>query len=111
MVTRKLEKADWEGYFDQVSKTLTVRTVEIEVGSLAIGDQIAASWAPLRGLTYDPKGDLLEVQMPEHDHLIHRPQEIHVVEQGDGLAMIETVDGDGVKQIIRLNAPLQLTAG
>jgi len=108
MATRKLEKADWEGYFDRMSKTLTVRTVEIEVGSLAIGDQIAVEWAPLRGLTYDPKGDLLEVQLAEHDHLIRQPQEIYVVEEADGLAMVETIDG--VKQIIRLNAPLQLTS-
>lgn len=108
MATRQLDKTEWRAYFDHVSATLGTREVEIEVASLPLGDQIAARSVILRGLTYDPKSDILEVTTDKVDHMISKPQEIHVKETYDGVESVEVLDADGAKQIIQLTAPLAL---
>jgi hypothetical protein len=44
------------------------------------------------------------------DHLIHKPREIHVDDGPEGLAALEIVDTDDVKQIVKLRSPLRLPA-
>lgn len=71
MATAKLDKAAWQKTFDQMSKTQLVgKQVEIEVTALDIGDQIWQEWIQLLGITYDLKGDLIEIFVspakPEH---------------------------------------------
>lgn len=112
MAIRKLDKPEWQPYFNFVSKALTQRRVEIEieieVASLAVGDQIAAEWIKLHGLVYDPREDILEVATEGVDHLINHPQDIFVDEAEDGLTVIEIIAPDDVRLIIKLKAPLQL---
>jgi Family of unknown function (DUF5335) len=55
MTVRKLDKANWHAFFDFISKLLEGKQVEIEVASLALGDQVAAEWLPSLGLVHDPK--------------------------------------------------------
>jgi hypothetical protein len=108
MATSKLEKAAWQPYFDQVSKTLVGKQAEIEVASLQIGDQIEAEWVPLLGISYDPKSDIVEVLVEDLDHLIHKPVEIYIDQGPAGLTSLEVIDADDVRQIIRLRDPLML---
>lgn len=108
MTTRKLDKSEWHGYFDRLSRRLGPSRIEIEVGSLALGEQVAAEWLPLGGITYDPKNDLLELVMETVDHLIRAPREIYVEETVAGLAAIEVLDGGDTKQIIRFKPPVLL---
>jgi len=110
MATRKLDKEQWKTFFDRVSKTLEGKQAEIEVASLALGDQIEAEWLPLLGLAYDPKDDLFEVALDGVDHMIPKPREIYVDDGVGGLMSIEIVDADGTKQIIKLRDPLMLPA-
>lgn len=110
MAIRKLEKSKWRTFFDGISKLLEGKRAEIEVASLALGDQIEAEWLPLLGLTYDPKDDLFEVALDGVDHLILKPREIHLDDDVGGLMSIEIVDADGAKQIIKLRDPLMLPA-
>ena len=42
MTIRKLEKSKWHAFFDGLSKMLEGKRAEIEVASLALGDQIEA---------------------------------------------------------------------
>ena len=77
MTVRKLDKANWDTFFDFISKLLEGKQVEIEVASLALGDQVAAEWLPLLGLVYDPKDDLVEVALDGVDHMIPKPREIY----------------------------------
>ena len=63
MASRTLSKPEWESYCDRISKGLVGKRAQIEVTSLALGDQIAAKWLPLLGITYDPKDDLLEIAL------------------------------------------------
>ena len=108
MPTRKLDKAEWEAYFNRVSEGLEDAEAEIEVMSLALGDQIEAEWLPLYGVTYDRKDDLVEVALENLDHMIAKPREIYVDEQGDMLVNIEVVDAGGVRQIVRFREKLAL---
>lgn len=108
MATVKLEKATWQRYFDQVSKTLGGKQAEIEIASLSIGDQIEAEWVPLLGISYDPKNDLVEILLEGLDHLVRKPREIYVEQGPLGLASMEVIDADDVRQIIKLRDPLML---
>jgi hypothetical protein len=110
MATRKLDKKEWRSFFDRVSSTLEGKEAEIEVVSLRLGDQVEAEWLPLLGIAYDPHDDLVEVALEDLDHLIPKPRELYVEEGPGGLAALEVVDSDDVKQIIKLRNPLMLAA-
>jgi hypothetical protein len=110
MTIRKLEKSKWRAFFDGISKLLEGKQAEIEVASLALGDQLEAEWLRLLGLVYDPKDDLFEVMLDGVDHMVPQPREIYVDDGVAGLMSIEIVDADGAKQIIKLRDPLMLPA-
>lgn len=102
MTARKLDKIQWRTFFDDFSKALEGKQAEIEVASLALGNQLEAEWLPLYGIAYDAKDDLVEVALEGLDHMIRKPREIYV-EGGVGtLESLEIVDADGVKQVVRL---------
>lgn len=108
MSIRQLQRSEWQAYCDRISKGLEGKRAQIEVAALPLGDQIAAKWVPIIGITYDPKDDILEVALEGLDHIIHKPRSLAVDESGAGLASLEIVDGDGRKQIVRLQEPLML---
>lgn len=108
MVTSKLEKAQWQSFFDRVSKALTGKQAEIEVNSLSIGSQVEAEWLPFHGITYDPRNDIVEVVVEGLDHLIHNPTEIFVRHDTVDLDSVEVIDRDDVRQIVKLRNPLML---
>ena len=110
MTARKLDKKEWKAFFDGVSKVLGVKQAEIEVLSLDLGDQVEAEWLPLLGLTYDPKGDVLDVALEGLDHLISKPREIYVEDGNVGLASLAIVDAEGARQIVKLRDPMALPA-
>ena len=87
MAARALAKAEWQTYCDHVSKGLAGKRAHIEVTGLSLGDQVAAKWLPLFGITYDPKDDLLEIALEGFDHLIHKPHDIYVDDGPDGLSV------------------------
>jgi Family of unknown function (DUF5335) len=107
MATRKLDKEQWKTFFDRVSKMLEGKQAEIEVASLSLGDQVQAEWLPLHGITYDPKGDLMEVTLEGLDHLIAKPCEVYVQDGTMGLESVEIIDADGIKQIVKLRDELK----
>ena len=108
METRKLDRSNWQSFFDIYSDMLSGKHAEIEVASLSIGDQIEAGWLYLRGLTYDPKNDVIEIALESLDHMIYRPREVYLAFGPDGLSSIEVTDQDGVQRIVRLRAPYAL---
>lgn len=110
MATTKLDQAVWQRTFDQLSKTALVgKEVEIEVTGLSIGDQIEQEWIALLGMSYDPRSDRIEILVEGLDHLIAKPREVWIDVGPAGLASMEVIDADDVRQIIRLREPLMLT--
>ena len=110
MTARKLNRNEWKPFFDGISKVLGAKQAEIEVLSLDLGDQVEADWLPLLGLSYDSKGDVLDVALEGLDHLIRKPREIYVEDGGIGLASFAIVDAEGARQIVKLRDPLALPA-
>jgi uncharacterized protein YuzE len=108
MTAQPLPKTEWQGYCDRVSKRLLGKPAEIKVTGLVFGDQVAVKWLPLLGITYDPKGDLVEIALEGVDHLIRQPQEISVEYDSGGLTAMEIVDADQRRQILKLRNPLML---
>jgi hypothetical protein len=110
MTIRKLEKKEWRPLLDLVSKAIEGKEAEIEVASLDLGDQVAAEWLPLLGITYDPNDDLVEVALDGLDHMINHPREIYLDNGAGAVTSIEIVDSEGAKQIVRLKDQLALPA-
>jgi hypothetical protein len=82
----KLDKKQWRAFFDGVTSMLEGKRAEIEVASLRLGDQIEAEWLPLLGISHDPKDDVVEVALEGLDHLIPKPREIYIDDDGLRLA-------------------------
>lgn len=108
MATRKLDKAEWHGFLDVMTKALVGKRAEIEVDSLTLGSQIEAEWLPLLGIVYDPKDDIVKIALEGHDHLIPKPRELYVDIGAGGLTSLEIVAGDSAQQIVKLRDPLML---
>jgi Family of unknown function (DUF5335) len=110
MTTRKLDKKEWHAFFDGVTRMLEGKQAEIEVTALHLGDQVAAAWLPLIGITYDPADDIVEVALEGLDHLIPKPREISIEDGSEGIVALEIIDADDVRQIVKLRDPLMLPA-
>lgn len=106
----KIEKPEWETFFDTLSKGLLGMRAEIEVASLSLGDQIEAEWLPLLGIAYDPKDDIIEIALDGLDHLIYSPRELYADTGVGALLSFEVIDADEVSQIVMLREPLMLPA-
>lgn len=108
MATHQLQRAQWQPYFDRVSRTLSGERAEIETVGLSVGDQINQEWTLLNGLAYDPKDDVFEIVTETLDHLIYRPKEIYVDEAGTALRSVEVIDAGGNHQIVKLRQPISI---
>ncbi len=108
---RTIPKTEWRPFFDQMSKELLGKRAEVEVASLDLGDQVIAEWIPLVGITYEPNDDVLDVALNGANHLIRRPQQIAIDEAPTGgITSVAVTSGDGASHVIRLKAPVMLTA-
>lgn len=107
MAVLKLDKKEWAVYFDTFSKKFLKdeqpEYVEIRVMSEEIGVQPETQWTLLKGISYDPKGDVLDVSVDQLNRRIFHPTEIYVDEEDNGwLTSIEVVEQDGTKDIIEI---------
>lgn len=110
MAAEQIERTRRSAFFDNLTNTLLGKQAEIEVAALDLGDQIEAQWAPLIGITYDERDDLIEVALEQLDHLIRSPRAIFIDEGVGGIVAIAIDDSDGHRHIIRLKDPLALPA-
>ena len=106
-----LDKKDWDKELAKLWKILDGREVEVEVEALNLGDQIEAEHVPLKGLSYDPKDDVVQVWVGDIDHLIHHPQKIMVVYDADErLIAIDITDAEGEQHLISTKEPVEVVA-
>jgi hypothetical protein len=105
MATEKLEKPDWQRFFDRLSSTLAGRRGSIEILAPDLGDQFAAEGVELIGIGYDPKDDALDIALKGLDHRIQAPREIQVERTAAGIAAIQAIDDEGRRQIVHLDPP------
>jgi hypothetical protein len=110
VMNRKMERGEWQSYFDRLSRGLGAQQAELEVDALGVGAQVAHDWANVQGIAYDPKDDRVEVVIEDLDHMIPKPKEIWVDETAGAVANVEVVDGEGQHHIVKFRSPLALPA-
>jgi hypothetical protein len=102
MAARKLEHSQWKDYFDTFSKKHKSAIVNLEISGAEIGDQTEIRWQPLKGMSHDPKKDLLTIYTEDIDHTITKAKDIFIEERAGFPETIEIIDGDNNKQILKL---------
>jgi len=106
-----LDRQDWDKELAKLWRILDGREVEVEVEALNLGDQMEAEHVPLKGLSYDPKDDVVQVWVGDIDHLIHHPQKIMVVYDSDErLIAIDITDREGEQHLISTKEPVEVAA-
>ncbi|MDH3635133.1 MAG: DUF5335 domain-containing protein [Gammaproteobacteria bacterium] len=108
MQTREIEKDNWQSFFDQVSRVLQGKLIQIEVDSLELGAQTELDKLSLNGLTYDKKDDAFIISTEEIEHVIHSPKQIFVADGTEGINSLQVRSADGTEQIISFVEPLAL---
>ena len=102
MTTRKLERAQWQQYFDDVAKRVPAMRVAVSVMGEDLGVQPGTEDASLIGISYDHNDDILTIDTPNMSHRVTHPSEIYVREEAGTLTSIEAMTSDGTKQVIEL---------
>jgi hypothetical protein len=107
MPIRKLEPTEWKVFFDTYSRNVLMSDrpeyADLRLLSGTLGNLEGTSWLPLRGITWDPGNEILEIILEDLDHLVARPSEIYVEQDGDGaIRSMEIVEKDGTKQILEM---------
>jgi hypothetical protein len=110
VAVHRIDRRGWQAFLDTFTRALVGKRAEIEVVSLDLGDQIAAEWLPLLGISYDQKNDMVVIALDGVDHMIRSPREIHADNVAGALIALEIVDGENRHQIIRFKEPLALPA-
>lgn len=104
----EIDKDEYENYFDDISKFIKNQHIELGVFGLDIGDQIEAEWAPLDGISYEPKTDTLFVHTKYVDHAIHKPLQIIVAETASQIHAISVKDYERRSHILQFRSPVLL---
>ena len=104
-LTTQLTPTTMADYFTRFTKRYLARestdVVDVEVVSPALGDQVLASGSQLRGITYEPKGNALELELEGGDVRTLAPKAVWVVEEDNGiLRSVEIVREDDSREII-----------
>lgn len=110
MSIEKLDRKDWHPYFDSIARLWPGMQAEIDVQSLKIGAHVESEFAPLIGIVYDQKSEILEVALEGWDHTIPNVAEIWIDHDGIMLKSIKVVDTDGTEQVVKLRHPQSLPA-
>jgi hypothetical protein len=77
---------------------------DLEVLSPTLGDQVGATGTHLLGITYEPKRNVLEVELESGDVRTFQPKEVWVVEEESGfLRAVEIVRDDDTRELIQVH--------
>ena len=102
MTTRKLERSEWQRYFDEVAKRLPSMRVGVSILGDDIGAQLETEDSALLGMSYDSKDEVFEIATASIAHRVAMPKEIYVREEGGPLSSVEVIARDDTKQIVEL---------
>ena len=103
-----IDKKDWKDYFETLTDRISGEQILIEIVSDTIGDQIEANWIPFFGVTYDHKDDIIDISAEHLNHMVRRPQAITVHHDNNHHAVIEIVNAEAEKHILKFKEPLFL---
>jgi hypothetical protein len=113
MKTVQIPRAEWTGFFDELSKKLEGKSVALEVFGPEIGDQVEERQMFFAGLTADVtdkagKQDQIEIMLGGNPrahltHLITAPIEVDLQQTEFGVASVLQIKAaDGTTSLLRL---------
>ena len=110
MTTHTIDRNDLEHYLDHFSGIMPTELVEIEVAGLDLGDQVEAEWVPLSGISYDPRDDVVVIDLNDGalQHMVRQPREFVVEEDNAGIHSFSIRDNDGRLHLVKLKEPREL---
>jgi hypothetical protein len=108
MSLNRIDKPQWQPFFDRVSRALGAKSVDIDIVAPGFEDEAQARHLALVGLSYDSKDDLFAVIGDDLEHNIEHPREIMVDATVGSLREIDIVDRAGNHHHLRLVDPLLL---
>ena len=103
--TKKIPRERLTEYFDAFSKRFLMddapEAADVQVLEPGAGDQRMVEGVRLHGVTYEPKENVLEIELGRGDHRVYKPAEVWTVEEDDGfVSAIEIIRADSAKEII-----------
>src|SRR3984893_11392731 len=105
---RQIDKSGVRAYCDRLSKDLVGSLWETATASLVVNHEVVAQWVPLRGITYEPQKDGLEITLLHLDDRVRQTQILTADRGPRGIAGLEIIDADGLRHTLTLSKPLQL---
>ena len=99
--TKSIRKEDWQDELIKLWRKMDGKDIQIEVEALNLGDQVEADYVPLKGLSYDPKDDVVQVWTGKLDHMIYHPKSIELAVEDGHLLSIHIIDGEGEEHLIK----------
>ncbi len=103
-----IDKSNWRDTTTMLSRAIHGQPARLAVGALSIGMQEEVVWRPLLGLTYDPKGDLFDLQFDGLDHLVRHPLQFDIREQTGQASSLAIIDEEGAEHIVIFRDPVSL---
>lgn len=112
----EIEKDDWSGFFDSLSKRRFEWKTRVEVLKDEMGDQVLADGLPLNGITVERKDDGFSIDISigesgdsHQTHNILDPTRVAFLsaETGHG-EVVDIEEKDGTKTLISLIAPAEI---
>lgn len=107
MSVQRIDKSQWSGFCRHLTSELPGKQAQIEVASMTVGVQTGARWAPIVGIAYDSRADVIELVLDGLDHLIFHPIEVYAEYGVGGIESLAVVEREGW-QIVMLRTPLML---
>lgn len=108
-MAEQIAKAEWKEYLDGFSSALKGGECKVDIEALGIFDRVEVKWLPLRGISYDPKDEMVSVFFDNLDHMIEKPQQIEVRKGASGVESMEIVSGeDGARTVIKFKSPVSV---
>jgi hypothetical protein len=108
MQSLSLEKQDWQRLFDHISRTQKMQKITIEVIRADLGAQTEAEKVELDGMSYDPKGGTISIQVRGLEHMIQDPEKIEIAHAGTDIVCVEIIGKDDTHHLISFLPPLHL---
>lgn len=108
MHNQPLDKAQYQSYFQLMTKALNQEQVELEVMGLDIGDQMESDWIQLDGISYDPEKDTLNIDTKPLAHTIQSPSEIIVAAEGAFVSAIQVKDSENHSHILKFHSKVEV---
>lgn len=106
MSIKEIDREQWKGWMDGLSRELSKREVHVPVAQLPLESPSTQTESRLIALVYDPPGDMMTISTDDFDHFIDEPTSLGVDLREDGVCALHIMDPAGQEHHLPLSASL-----